>query len=37
MKIAFAHQAFTYQRYGGVSRYFAGLASALPELEKPAN
>jgi glycosyltransferase involved in cell wall biosynthesis len=30
MKIAFDHQIFSLQRYGGVSRYFFELASRLP-------
>lgn len=30
MKVAFDHQIFTTQRYGGVSRYFFELASRLP-------
>jgi len=29
MKIAFDHQIFTYQKYGGISRYFTILASNL--------
>lgn len=31
MKVAFDHQIFSMQRYGGVSRYFVELASRLPE------
>jgi len=31
MKIAFDHQAFTYQAYGGISRYFVRLAEGLLE------
>jgi glycosyltransferase involved in cell wall biosynthesis len=31
MKVAFDHQIFSFQRYGGVSRYFVELASRLPE------
>ena len=34
MKIAFDHQIFSWQRYGGVSRYFFELAKNLPELEE---
>lgn len=34
MKIAFDHQTFTYQSYGGVSRYYAILASQLLLSEK---
>ena len=30
MKVAFDHQIFSFQRYGGVSRYFFELASRLP-------
>jgi glycosyltransferase involved in cell wall biosynthesis len=30
MKVAFDHQIFVLQRYGGVSRYFVELASRLP-------
>ena len=30
MKVAFDHQVFSWQRYGGVSRYFFELASRLP-------
>ncbi len=30
MKVAFDHQIFAVQRYGGVSRYFFELASRLP-------
>ena len=30
MKVAFDHQIFAFQRYGGVSRYFFELASRLP-------
>lgn len=30
MKVAFDHQIFVHQRYGGVSRYFYELASRLP-------
>jgi glycosyltransferase involved in cell wall biosynthesis len=30
VKVAFDHQIFAYQRYGGVSRYFFELASRLP-------
>ena len=30
MKVAFDHQVFTIQRYGGASRYFFELASRLP-------
>jgi len=30
MKILFDHQAFTFQKYGGISRYFAQLISNLP-------
>jgi glycosyltransferase involved in cell wall biosynthesis len=29
VKVAFDHQIFAHQRYGGVSRYFVGLASEL--------
>ena len=36
MKIAFDHQAFTMQKYGGVSRYFASLAKHLLLLEQEA-
>jgi len=32
MKIAFDHQTFTLQKYGGVSRYFSRLAAALGQL-----
>lgn len=36
MKIAFDHQIFTFQGYGGVSRYFTFLARELAELgEEP--
>lgn len=31
MKILFDHQAFTYQDFGGVSKYFSNL---LPQLNK---
>jgi glycosyltransferase involved in cell wall biosynthesis len=31
MKVAFDHQIFTMQRYGGVSRYFCELTSRLPD------
>ena len=34
MKIAFDHQIFTRQRYGGVSRYFAQLAACLKDLHE---
>lgn len=30
MRVAFDHQIFAFQRYGGVSRYFVELASRLP-------
>ncbi|WP_144208674.1 glycosyltransferase family 4 protein [Mycobacterium tilburgii] len=30
MKVAFDHQVFSFQRYGGVSRYFFELATRLP-------
>ena len=30
MKVAFDHQIFSFQRYGGVSRYFFELANRLP-------
>ena len=30
MKVAFDHQIFSLQRYGGISRYFFELASRLP-------
>ena len=30
MKVAFDHQIFSMQRYGGISRYFFELASRLP-------
>lgn len=30
MKVAFDHQIFSFQRYGGVSRYFFELATRLP-------
>ena len=30
MKVAFDHQVFSFQRYGGISRYFVELASRLP-------
>lgn len=36
MKILYDHQIFTYQRFGGISRYFAELmrySSSIPELE----
>lgn len=32
MKIAFDHQAFSMQSFGGISRYFAKLANALNDL-----
>lgn len=34
MKVLFDHQAFSRQRFGGVSRYFHGLANGLQSLEK---
>lgn len=34
IKIAFDHQIFTRQRYGGVSRYFAQLATCLKDLHE---
>ena len=34
MKIAFDHQMFTMQKYGGISRYFAKLAKHLLRLEQ---
>ena len=33
MKIAFDYQIFSWQRYGGISRYFCELAKNLAELE----
>lgn len=36
MKIAFDHQAFAMQRYGGISRYVARLASELNRLGEEA-
>ncbi|MGV0052819.1 glycosyltransferase, partial [Mycobacterium colombiense] len=35
MKVAFDHQTFAIQRYGGVSRYFFELASRLPSHGVP--
>lgn len=32
MRIAYTHQIFTEQKYGGISRYFAELASSLAEM-----
>lgn len=32
MKIAYSHQIFTEQNYGGISRYFVELATALAEM-----
>jgi len=34
MKIAFDHQTFTYQSYGGISRYYIILADELLKLEQ---
>jgi len=34
MRIAFDHQAFNWQSYGGVSRYYSKLADALLSLEQ---
>lgn len=34
MKVAFDHQVFSMQRYGGISRYIANLATALVGLEQ---
>ena len=36
MKIAFDHQMFTMQKYGGISRYFANLAKHLLLLKQEA-
>ena len=36
MKIAFDHQIFTMQKYGGISRYFANLVKHLLLLEQEA-
>ena len=33
MKVIFDHQLFSYQRYGGASKYFAMLLNALPREE----
>lgn len=37
MKIAYDHQIFTTQRYGGISRYFVKLAEHLERLEQEVN
>ena len=34
MKIAYNHQIFSTQRFGGVSRYFVELAKNIPLLKK---
>ena len=37
MKIAYDHQTFSLQRYGGISRYFVKLAEQLDQLEQEVN
>lgn len=37
MNIAFDHQTFTWQTYGGISRYFYVLSQALIDLKHNIN